>query len=111
MLAGGRGYAHPIPAQSGAVIKPRGGCNQVATATVGTITGCPYRSLIAGILERAVQDARGRCNPVPSRTRAARLQDEARAWLTTSRDVEVLLELGGYESAVILQRVQQVLGG
>ena len=31
MLAGWGGYSHRIPAQSGAVIKPSGGCNQVAT--------------------------------------------------------------------------------
>src|SRR5215471_16800731 len=35
MAARRHGYSHRIPAHSGAVIKPHGGCNQVATHTYG----------------------------------------------------------------------------
>ena len=34
MFAEWGGYSHRIPAQSGAVIKPHGGCNQVATTSL-----------------------------------------------------------------------------
>jgi hypothetical protein len=83
---------------------PRPKRYQDRPATVGSITGCPYRSLIAAILERAMADALGRGIPADLR------QDEARAWLS-GRGAEALLELAGYESAVILRRLRQRLDG
>lgn len=72
------------------------------------IPGDPYQTLIAAILERAVQDALGHgpTRGTPCHTQAQR---EARAWLS-GRGATALLELAGYESAVVLQRVRSLLG-
>jgi hypothetical protein len=76
-------------------------------ATVGALTGDPYRALIAGILERAIRDTTGRCAPVLSSSKDT-IEREARTWLT--EDAAALLEMAGYDPDPVLRRVWQILG-
>jgi hypothetical protein len=67
-----------------------------------------YRGLVLAILHRAVQDARGVCHPLCAQPRVTP-QAEARDWLADEQAVRELLELAGYDSEPVIQRVQAFL--
>jgi hypothetical protein len=73
------------------------------------LEACPYRALVAAIVARAVDDARGQCDPRCAQPRA-KLAQEARVWLADAAAVAELLELGGFESAPVLARLRQTVG-
>ena len=56
-----------------------------------------------------MQDAQGRLAPLTHPGAGDKLQEEAKAWLTTEA-AATLLEMAGYESGVIMRKVWEVLG-
>jgi hypothetical protein len=67
-----------------------------------------YKALAVAILTRAVQDARGVCDPRCSQPRAM-LQAEAVAWLQDESTVAGLVEMAGYDADAVMRRVRQLL--
>jgi hypothetical protein len=65
----------------------------------------PYQALVLAIVRRAVADARGKCAS-PAGANVAQLQAEAQDWLADEVAVAGLLELAGYASASVLNRLR-----
>jgi hypothetical protein len=67
-----------------------------------------YTVLVLTIVNRAVHDAQGNWHPLGA-ANPAQVQAEARRWLADERELVALLELGGFDAAPVVQRVQQIL--
>jgi hypothetical protein len=66
-----------------------------------------YKALVLAIVKRAVDDARGDC--ALTHGSADQCQAEAVAWLQDAAAVQELLELAGFDSTRVVERVRQLL--
>ena len=66
----------------------------------------PYRELVKAIVRRAVEDAQGHVI-YPGNRPPAQIEREARAWLAEGGGLAELLELAGFDSELVMRRVQQ----
>jgi hypothetical protein len=67
----------------------------------------PYVEFVKALVRRAVEDAQGHV-VYPGNRAPGQLAVEARAWLAEGGGLAELLELAGFESEPVLQRVRQL---